>query len=55
MSSHRAIRLDEEGPQPSSGVDDAQREQDRLRAQRVEEAQKKILEKFAETFRRLAE
>ena len=55
--SNRAVRLDYRGePQPSVSIDDARkREQDELRAQRVEEAQKKILEKYAETFRRLAE
>jgi hypothetical protein len=53
--SNRAIRLDYQGPPTSSAVEDARREQERLRAQRIEDAQKKILVKYAETFRRLAE
>ncbi len=53
--SGRAIRLDYQGEAPSvTSVDDA-REQAKIRAERVEAAQKKILEKYAETFRRLAE
>lgn len=52
----RAVRLDYQGTQPSeSRADVEKRAQDELRAQRVEEAQQKILQTYAETFRRLAE
>lgn len=52
----RSVRLDREGPQPSeTTVAPVRTSAEEARRERIEEAQKKILESYAETFRRLAE
>jgi hypothetical protein len=55
----RAVRLDYQGPLPSTTATNETpsdvRGQQKSRKERFEEAQKKILSTYAETFRRLAE